>query len=461
MSAEKPVRSSIPSTNKVIDYWPSWTDWSRNSLKEYLPGGSKSRVDVINICFAIPQADGSLKWNDARTDSDDPTKKYIQELRKAGKKVLIAVGGDSDRGNAIQWNLDKPGIPAKLASSITKFIKEYGLDGVDIDYERPEREPRKSVPIFIEHLRKELPNHIISYAAWSIGAYHGAKKDDEKEEKNDEINKDHIHPEWQYAAYYGIDVDTLKKAGKLLDWVNVMSYDAFDLNIKPRYNPIEAIKAYQALMGNEANKVVLGIELGQHGSPREANIRTSTKEVQPWIEYAAKNQFGGVMFWTLSFDKTEFTKEKTGAFLELTTKIMPKNFTDIKKLKEEKKPKEQQETKKPKEQQEPPKTTDTKEIKDLKQDQELPDLTGISAENQEKIRNISQEQQKILQKLEKDHQEIRKKRNEQLNNVTEGQKNALKEQFKIHDAQLDTHFRNVKKSLQDQLKHVISQYPRS
>lgn len=441
MSTVNPVVSSVSSTNantnRVIDYWPSWTDWSRNSLKEYLPNGSKSRVDVINICFAIPQTDGALKWTDARTDSEDPTKSYIQALRKAGKKVLISVGGASDQGGPIEWNIDKPGIAAKLASNIKQFINDYDLDGVDIDYERLEQGPRKSIPAFIEILRKALPNHIITYAAFSVGAYSSE-------------NKPHAHAEWIYSEEYGIEVDILKKAGNLLDWVNVMSYDVFAPDVTPSYNPTEAIEAYRALMG-AANKVVLGIELGYHSWP--SNVRTSTNVVQPWIEYAAKNNFGGVMFWTLTFDTPDYTGEKAGAFLELTSKIMPKAGVETKDPQDQNSQTESKDNKDSKDGKDQSSSGDTKTTTEG-----LPDLTGISAENQAKIKEIFRKQQEQLKNLENQQLEIRKIRNEALKTATPSQQKTLKEQFKVNDAQLDANLQAVKKSLQDQLAYVIFQY---
>ena len=67
-------------------------------------------------------------------------------------------------------------------------------------------------------------------------------------------------------------------------------------------------------------KIVLGIELGNHGWPE--GVKTTTHEVKPWMEYAAQHGFGGFMFWVLAKDVFAETGEKPAAFLDLTKQII-------------------------------------------------------------------------------------------------------------------------------------------
>lgn len=308
MSAQKPT------TNRIIDYWPSWADnWTRDSLAQYKKGGKKERVDVINISFAIPQNDGSLTWVDGM--NPELTKKIIKELRDQGKKVTIAVGGAT--GNS--WNLSNPQAIKTLADNTKKFVDEWGLDGVDIDYEEDfnGRNDAKHAKLedYILELRKLMPanKYLLTAAVGSVAAY-GPK------------NPGHQHNEWSGSPIYGLEVDLLKKTGHLFDWINVMSYDVFDPNTKPGYDPRQALEAYRKLMGDRADKVVLGIELGPHAWPQ--NVVTNPNDVKPWLEYAAKNGFGGAMFWTLDFDfgnqKRTGKDVAEGAFLNLASQIMPR-----------------------------------------------------------------------------------------------------------------------------------------
>lgn len=279
----------------VIDYWQSWaSDWMRTDLMN-----TPEYVNVINIAFAIPNGQGDIVWND--DNHPKRTKEVIQALQKQNKKVLISIGGGNCHADA--WNLAHVNID-KFAANIKKFIDSYGLNGGDIDYEAIEN--RALVVRLIQSLRKIMPKdkYLITYAAWSIGAY-GIKN--------------HEHPEWNGNDHKGIDIPILSKIGDDLDWVNVMSYDAFDPHIK--YNPIEAVMAYQALLKNQAEKVALGIIVGPHSWP--AGYRTSSRQVAPWLEFAIKQKFCGVMFWSLNKDVSKETLESNGAFKSVLSKLLP------------------------------------------------------------------------------------------------------------------------------------------
>lgn len=443
MSAQK------PNTNRVIDYWPSWFDWNRDILKDYQIGGKKERVDVINISFALPEKNGTLLWNDVvKGDGGNyqTTKNIIEELKKQGKKVIIAVGG----ATAHNWNLENPQAIKTLAENIKKFVDEYGLNGVDIDYEMLDPLKRAKVADLIVDLRKLMPQnqYLLSYAAWSIGAYGNE-------------NAGHTHPEWA-GGNAGIDIKILKEAGHLLDYVNVMSYDAFDPS--KHYNPIEAIEAYKSLMGS-ADKVVLGLELGNQGWPE--NTKTTTKDVQPWVEYAAKNGFGGVMFWTLVYDfgSQKRTNEADGAFLSLVSKIMPKRemnplsnmgastatssggsagakATVLPKVQLKQNQK------------------DEKDIRDVKTKASNSAPAGIdelNESNKTKILMIQQQQESQITILQRSYDDARKTRAAQLEKASPEHKKALENQYKLHDQQINEHLESVKKSLKDQLDYLIKQ----
>lgn len=469
-------------TNEVIDYWPSWSDWDRSGLKSYFPGGKNDRVDTINMAFAIPQSNGSLKWNDERLDADDPTKKIIQALRAAGKKVLIAIGGASDQGAAIQWNLQGKEIIQRLAESTRKFVDEYGLDGADIDYEVLDKpDERAKVSELIKEFRKRMPGpkYFLTYAAWSIGAY-------------GDLNRGHEHREWR-GGNEGIDIKILKSVGDLLDYVFVMSYDAFDPEKVPPYNPIEAIEAYRALMGGRADKVALGIELGPHGWP--SGVRTPTEQVKPWMQYAVEKGYRGAGFWTLSFDKPEATGEKAGAFMTLTKAIMPRlgsarlqpevkastealsssagsilsnsdsNRSSVAGASNVNQPGTILSTESSATIQQTPKRDTEKGIlfqaegirgdeKDLIEKLKISDLKGDA---QKQILRIYGEGQDKMRALQNQYDALRKQRDKGLSNADPSQRVALRQQFAAHDVQLDDDLKSKSAALQGQLEFYISQ----
>src|SRR5262249_48132221 len=141
-------------------------------------------------------------------------------------KVVISVGGASYPN----WSSFNP-------ASVAAFVRDFGLDGVDIDYEPANPAcsnagGRVSCPSDSEYInivtrmRQALPPPSWwTIAAFSVGAFGEGQ--------------------WASAqpasAYTGISINLLRSsAGAMLDVVHVMSYDASSV-----YNPIQALAAYQ------------------------------------------------------------------------------------------------------------------------------------------------------------------------------------------------------------------------
>ncbi|HEX6368746.1 MAG TPA: glycosyl hydrolase family 18 protein [Longimicrobium sp.] len=116
-------------TSRVVGYFPTWTG-SIDSIQY-------SKLTHINYAFVLPTTSGGLTGvpmsNDARLLG------LVQRAHNAGVKVLISIGG---------WNNgDDSGFVGMAASStarntfvnnVVTFVTNYGLDGVDIDWEYPD-----------------------------------------------------------------------------------------------------------------------------------------------------------------------------------------------------------------------------------------------------------------------------------------------------------------------------------
>lgn len=162
----------------------------------------------------------------------------LLKQRNPGVKVLIAVGG-ATYTNFKQMN----------AAGIAKFVEEFGLDGVDLDYEpssascaissndiscQTDQEYIDSV----NALRAALPRPLIlSNAPWSVGAYGlGTWQDSQPK-----------------SPFTGVAINMLKTVGDKLDLLNVMSYDAGN-----SYSPIEALAAYSHYFKGD---IAMGVEV--------------------------------------------------------------------------------------------------------------------------------------------------------------------------------------------------------
>ncbi|MGW1955525.1 chitinase [Streptomyces sp. NPDC001920] len=94
--------------------------------------------DVIDLAFGEPTSvtSGDIRFERCpatecpNVESDAEFKTAIRAKQAAGKKVLISVGGQNG-----QVRLTTTAARDTFVSSVSKIIDEYGLDGLDIDFE--------------------------------------------------------------------------------------------------------------------------------------------------------------------------------------------------------------------------------------------------------------------------------------------------------------------------------------
>ncbi|MFJ6570943.1 chitinase [Streptomyces sp. NPDC091292] len=94
--------------------------------------------DVIDLAFGEPTSvtSGDIRFNRCpqtecpNVESDAEFKAAIKAKQAAGKKVLISIGGQNG-----QVQLASTAARDTFVSSVSKIIDEYGLDGLDIDFE--------------------------------------------------------------------------------------------------------------------------------------------------------------------------------------------------------------------------------------------------------------------------------------------------------------------------------------
>ncbi|WP_250297476.1 chitinase [Streptomyces sp. A 4/2] len=94
--------------------------------------------DVIDLAFGEPTSptSGDIRFNLCPVtecpgvESADAFKAAIKAKQAAGKKVLISIGGQNG-----QVQLTTTAARDTFVSSVSKIIDDYGLDGLDIDFE--------------------------------------------------------------------------------------------------------------------------------------------------------------------------------------------------------------------------------------------------------------------------------------------------------------------------------------
>ncbi|WP_333777724.1 chitinase [Streptomyces sp. IBSBF 3136] len=94
--------------------------------------------DVIDLAFGEPTSvtSGDIRFNRCpvtecpNVESDADFKAAVKAKQAAGKKVLISIGGQNG-----QVQLTTTAARDTFVSSVSKIIDDYGLDGLDIDFE--------------------------------------------------------------------------------------------------------------------------------------------------------------------------------------------------------------------------------------------------------------------------------------------------------------------------------------
>ncbi|KAJ2081796.1 hypothetical protein H4R24_002060 [Coemansia sp. RSA 988] len=94
-----------------------------------------------NIAFAFTSESGNITFVGDVVNSTMSSEQNARELiaagQKNGVKMLVAVGGQGNFSNQLATALSSPDSQSVFLSNAVDFVKDYNLDGIDIDWEYP------------------------------------------------------------------------------------------------------------------------------------------------------------------------------------------------------------------------------------------------------------------------------------------------------------------------------------
>ncbi len=116
---------------KVVGYWASWNGKADALVYDGLTH--------INFSFAVPKADGSLELR----GNPAALRQMVALAHKKNVKACIAIGGwdlGDGGGNDVAFERLAASSAARTAfiKNTMKMVKDYHLDGVDVDWEYPD-----------------------------------------------------------------------------------------------------------------------------------------------------------------------------------------------------------------------------------------------------------------------------------------------------------------------------------
>jgi chitinase len=206
---------------KIVGYYPEWGVYARNFKVTDIPAG---QLNVINYAFANVNAAGDVYLFDsyAATELSYPGDKWDQPLRgnlnqlnklKAANphlRTMISIGGWTLSDYFSDFAATAAG-RSRFAISAVTFMRQYGFDGVDIDWEYPvgggepgnhnRPEDRQNFTLLLQEVRLKLD---------AAGAADGRKY------------------YLTIAAPAGAETLAhleLAKVAAITDWINLMAYD--------------------------------------------------------------------------------------------------------------------------------------------------------------------------------------------------------------------------------------------
>ena len=264
-----------------MGYFPSWDEPWKATAAETSLANLPPYVNVVIISFLVPNTtySGGLTLEGTGLDfvTDASVVKESIALLKARNpqtKVLIGVGGGLY--NTFFDKINFAGIAA--------FVKEFGLDGVDLDYEPPEMQCVKSngditcntdakYIDMVTKLRAALPRPLLlSVALESMGAYGiGAWAT--------------TMPQGPHA---GGAIQMLRAVGDQLDLLNIMCYDT-STDLDPR----QALDAYRYYYKGD---IVIGVEVANEAWGGHVISLPEVDSIATHIKATGGN---GMMLWAL------------------------------------------------------------------------------------------------------------------------------------------------------------------
>jgi chitinase len=234
--------------NIFSTYWAGYMDNTDITLDQ-----TPKYIDIVNLAFIGPNKDSTVETQFLCLKySADQIKEWINVCHENNIKVYISLLDTPDvHWDAIDLN--------KYAKNIINFVKEWNIDGIDIDAESDMNQDTfvKSFVNLILYLKKYNNTLPITYTC--------------------------------YTGTAGYDGDILNQVKDKIEYIQLMAYfDTYD-------TMIDLYNDYKQIMGD---KIIIGVKAGEP----DCTTIDEVKQLCLW-----NNKKKGIMLWTINRDLPFYT----------------------------------------------------------------------------------------------------------------------------------------------------------
>ncbi|KAF1920463.1 glycoside hydrolase superfamily [Ampelomyces quisqualis] len=213
---------------RAVGYFGNWDIYSRKYFPQQIPA---SKLTHLLYAFADNKPDGTVTLSDSYADTEihyagdswsDSGKNVYGAFKQLGLlkqknrnlKVLLSIGGwtYTNTNKALDPVGASEAARKKFAASCVDMIKNYGFDGIDIDWEYPQSKEQGTQLLALLRETRQAMNDYADYLARDKGYAKEARP----------------HFLLSIAAPAGADNYQnipLREVAETLDFVNLMAYD--------------------------------------------------------------------------------------------------------------------------------------------------------------------------------------------------------------------------------------------
>jgi len=180
-------------SKRLLGYYPEWSKYNTPAYSaDQIPYQKLTHISHAFVLLTA-KADGTLE---IPAGMIEPA--LIAKAHAAGVKVLVSIGGgDGIQGPRFNKMAASESTRQAFVAHVRHFLRKYGYDGVDIDWEVPNAKDRANCTTLMQELRNGLPSPwLISMAVTADPRYYGQ----------------------------GLDIPAV---APILDFMNVMTYDYY------------------------------------------------------------------------------------------------------------------------------------------------------------------------------------------------------------------------------------------